>query len=795
MSTSADEFEFGFDLRAQRRRRLRRYLRIAIPIVTLLILVAAIAGIGAYLYQANREDARVLTDDLLEELERRIVSEVVDFLEPASLMVRLAEEVLKDRALQEQRERLAEPLTMHILESNPQLAMFNFADPQGNFMMLKKLPDGSIHTKFMDRRGGGVETSWLRRDASGKVLGIERDPSDTYDPRTRPWYQGAAATGKLYWSDVYVFFTDQRPGITASLPVFDDSGDLAAVYSIDIALEQLSAFLGSLEIGRQGRAMIIDHDGGLVAFPVLEQMVKKTDGGLERVHIEGLADPVLNRAFDRLRVDGPGKRELVVEGRRYINTASSLKSALGRDWTLLIVVPEEDFVGFVAENNRRGLYMSVAVLGLASLLAGLLVFQGLRADRNAQLVFQRQKQLEAQSRAFSGLASQAALFDSKDESVVAALTETVAGTLSARRISVWQLSTDGRRLVCEDSFDKETGGHTQGMELTADDLPQFFQSLAQQEEILAVDAAADPRTAELHRIYLHPLGGRALVSVPIIRGEQTVGLIWLEDDALRSDPDSADVAFARAVANMLALRMRGGEPGGTEEVRDGTSPPTVRGHRELAEPMRQTELVTGRRGKAFLARIAKEQGEGAGIGAQVFEDVTVVVMRFADPVSLAVAIDDGDRSAAEDLVRKLETLAAEHEVEYLKLLGDQIVCAAGFPGESQRGAAVMADFALGASDHCARLFTRLERPLEVQIGIDSGPVIGSAVGRERVIFNLWGEAVITASRMAQTGISGQIQATESTYRRLREDFLFRVRGSYYLEGFGEFATYTLTGRL
>lgn len=795
MTISSDSPDAGFDLRGARRRRLRRSLRIAIPIVTLLALAAAIAGIEAYLYQANREDARVLTDDLLEEVERRIVGEVEDFLEPASLMVRLAEEVFEDKALFEQRERLAEPLTMHILESNPQLASFNFADPQGNFMMLRKLPDGSINTKFMDRRGGGVATSWVRRDPSGRIVGVERDVSDTYDPRTRPWYQGAAATGKLYWSDVYVFFTDHRPGITASLPIYDDSGDLAAVYAIDIALEKLSAFLESLEIGRNGRAMIIDDDGVLVAYPVLEKMVKDTDHGLARAHIEELGDPVLNRAFDRSRVDGPGQRELVVDGRRYINTASSLKSALGRDWTLLIVVPEEDFLGFVAENSRRGLYMSLAALGLASLLAGLLVFQGLRADRNAQLVLQRQQQLEAQSRAFSALASQAALFDSKDESAVAALTETVAGTLSARRISVWQLTTDGRRLICEDSFDKETGGHTQGMELTADDLPQFFQSLARQEEILAVDAATDPRTAELHRVYLHPLGLRTLVSVPIVRGEQAVGVIWLEDDALRSDADSADVAFARAVANVLALRMRGGEPGGTEEARNGTSPPPAPGHRELAEPMRQTELVTGRRAKALLARIAKEQGEGAGIGAQIFEDVTVVVMRFTDPVSLAAAMDDGDRSAAEDLVQKLETLAAEHEVEYLKLLGDQIVCAAGFSGESHRGAGLMADFALGALAHCARLFTRLERPLEVQIGIDSGPVIGSAVGRERAIFNLWGEAVLTASGMAQTGVSGQIQATESTYRRLREDFLFRVRGSYYLQGFGEFATYTLTGRL
>ena len=49
--------------------------------------------------------------------------------------------------------------------------------------------------------------------------------------------------------------------------------------------------------------------------------------------------------------------------------------------------------------------------------------------------------------------------------------------------------------------------------------------------------------------------------------------------------------------------------------------------------------------------------------------------------------------------------------------------------------------------------------------------------------------------MAETGIAGQIQVTESTYRRLREDFLFRARGSYYLEGFGEFETYILAGRL
>ena len=107
----------------------------------------------------------------------------------------------------------------------------------------------------------------------------------------------------------------------------------------------------------------------------------------------------------------------------------------------------------------------------------------------------------------------------------------------------------------------------------------------------------------------------------------------------------------------------------------------------------------------------------------------------------------------------------------------------------------MADFSLGALDYAARLFARLERKLAIQIGVDSGPVIGSAVGRDHSIFNLWGEAVLAATRLAETSAPGQIQTTASTYRQLREDFLFRVRGSYYLEGFGEFTTYLLTGRL
>jgi len=37
--------------------------------------------------------------------------------------------------------------------------------------------------------------------------------------------------------------------------------------------------------------------------------------------------------------------------------------------------------------------------------------------------------------------------------------------------------------------------------------------------------------------------------------------------------------------------------------------------------------------------------------------------------------------------------------------------------------------------------------------------------------------------------------SETTYRRLRANYLFHARGSYYLPNIGETSTYLLTGRI
>jgi adenylate cyclase len=85
--------------------------------------------------------------------------------------------------------------------------------------------------------------------------------------------------------------------------------------------------------------------------------------------------------------------------------------------------------------------------------------------------------------------------------------------------------------------------------------------------------------------------------------------------------------------------------------------------------------------------------------------------------------------------------------------------------------------------------------MEFRIGIDSGAVMGSSVGRKEKTYNIWGEALRFASKMADCGIPGGIQVSETTYRRLRAHYLFNARGRYYLPNIGDTSTYLLTGRI
>ena len=93
-----------------------------------------------------------------------------------------------------------------------------------------------------------------------------------YDPRTRPWYKGAIATGGEHWTNVYLFASSQNPGITASCPIYNDKREAIGVCGIDIDLSTFSRFLQNIKIDNQGYAYVIENKHGrVIAHPDLTQ--------------------------------------------------------------------------------------------------------------------------------------------------------------------------------------------------------------------------------------------------------------------------------------------------------------------------------------------------------------------------------------------------------------------------------------------------------------------------------------------------------------------------------------------
>ena len=141
----------------------------------------------------------------------------------------------------------------------------------------------------------------------------------------------------------------------------------------------------------------------------------------------------------------------------------------------------------------------------------------------------------------------------------------------------------------------------------------------------------------------------------------------------------------------------------------------------------------------------------------------------------------------------LDELAARTGVEKIKTLGDGYLGASGVTQPRPDHAAATAEMALSAA---SELRTRIgdEWPdFQIRTGIASGPVVAGVIGERRIGFDLWGDTVNTASRMATHAEPGTIQVTQATARALQERYRVEARGEVEVKGKGTMTTYVLLG--
>ena len=84
---------------------------------------------------------------------------------------------------------------------------------------------------------------------------------------------------------------------------------------------------------------------------------------------------------------------------------------------------------------------------------------------------------------------------------------------------------------------------------------------------------------------------------------------------------------------------------------------------------------------------------------------------------------------------------------------------------------------------------------ELRIGIHTGAVIAGVVGKNKFAYDIWGDAVNTASRMESSGIPGKVNISGSTYEKIKDHFRCTHRGKIQAKNKGEIDMYIVEGHL
>ena len=173
------------------------------------------------------------------------------------------------------------------------------------------------------------------------------------------------------------------------------------------------------------------------------------------------------------------------------------------------------------------------------------------------------------------------------------------------------------------------------------------------------------------------------------------------------------------------------------------------------------------------ASAVAQRREGDEKANREFADVSVL---FAEIIGMeefsARAGESRALALLGDLIAAIDEAAEKSGIEKVKTIGGSYLAVCGLSVHRPDHARRIVQFAQEMARIVA-IFNRDENAgLSLAVGINSGPVVGGVVGRRKFLYDLWGDTVTIARRLAG-GEGAAIRVTSSVRARLGEQFAFR----------------------
>lgn len=184
--------------------------------------------------------------------------------------------------------------------------------------------------------------------------------------------------------------------------------------------------------------------------------------------------------------------------------------------------------------------------------------------------------------------------------------------------------------------------------------------------------------------------------------------------------------------------------------------------------------------------IARELREHGKVKAHTYPAATVVFVDFVSFTRIAEIL------TPEELVLELDVcfsafddIIDRYKLEKIKTIGDAYMFAGGLTETPQKEAcaAVLASMEIQqfmiAYSQAKKL---VKQPyFNCRIGVHTGPVVASVVGKSRFVFDIWGAAVNTAKGLEAACENSRVNISADTHKLVKDYFTFAYRGPIQLK--------------
>lgn len=175
-----------------------------------------------------------------------------------------------------------------------------------------------------------------------------------------------------------------------------------------------------------------------------------------------------------------------------------------------------------------------------------------------------------------------------------------------------------------------------------------------------------------------------------------------------------------------------------------------------------------------------------------FESASILMLDFVGFTDMAISHDPSALiSELNDIFSAFDRISEMFGCDRLRTIGDAYMAVCGLPEENLDHATNIAKVALRMRRYIEKRNAAHPTKWYCRIGFNTGAVIGSLVGIQKYVYDLFGPGANLAARMEAMSESMKITVNQETYENLKDEFVFTERGEFDIKGFGPMKLYFL----